>query len=154
MLEAVNSVVSNAPLLKTATDSSRIDKGVSSAPDVKANTSSAPYISPYVYVSGGNAVLQIRDNNTGDVTKQFPHQSQIKYSDPAPAESSISNSASAEAIKSSQATQTASAAPVLITPPVQQTSAPVTPQIAADGYATSSSANSAAASGSEVSILT
>ena len=79
---------------------------------------------------------------------------QIKYSDPAPAESSISNSASAEAIKSSQATQTASAAPVLITPPVQQTSAPVTPQIAADGYATSSSANSAAASGSEVSILT
>ena len=148
MLEAVNSVVSNAPLLKTTTDSGRADKGVSSASDVIQNTSSAPYISPYVYVSRGSAVLQIRDNNTGDVTKQFPHQSQIKYSGTGSQESSISNSVSAIAVKSSQATQTSTAAPA------QQSSVPVTPQIAADGYASSSATSQSKASGSEVSILT
>ena len=142
MLEAVNSVVSNAPLLKTTTDSGRADKGVSSASDVIQNTSSAPYISPYVYVSRGSAVLQIRDNNTGDVTKQFPHQSQIKYSGTGSQESSISNSVSAIAVKSSQATQTSSAAPI------------VAAQIAADGYASSSATSQSKASGSEVSILT
>ena len=74
MLEAVNSVISNAPFLRPNAEqasSARIalDEATVSAPQ-------APYVSPYIHVNNdyNKAVLQIRDSDTGDVLKQFPSE--------------------------------------------------------------------------------
>jgi hypothetical protein len=153
MLEAVNSVVSNAPLLKVNTDNTRIDKGVSTSPEVIQKLSaSAPYISPYVYVTKGEAVLQIRDNNTGDVQRQIPKGVQnfaTAQAATAPkAETQIVSSASAEALTSAAPQQSAPAAPI-------QVNAPVSSQSVATEYAaTAAAVSNTAPSGGEVSVLT
>lgn len=150
MLEAVNSVVSNAPLLKVSTDNTRIDKGAPTAPDTIQNVSSgaAPYISPYVYVSKGEAVLQIRDNNTGDVQRQIPQQAASQPSQPVvTTEAEITSTVSAEAITTSQG---AAPAPVEINVPAAST------QTAAVEYASTAEAvtNTAPSTGGEVSVST
>jgi len=156
MLEAVNSVVSNAPLLKVNTDNTRIDKGVATSPEVVQRLSasaSAPYISPYVYVTKGEAVLQIRDNNTGDVQRQIPKGVQnfaTAQAAAAPkAETQIVSSASSEALTSAAPQpQSAPAAPI-------QVEVPVSTQSAATEYAaTAAAVTNKAPSGGEVSVLT
>lgn len=149
MLEAVNSVVSNAPLLKGTSDNTRIDKGVSTAPDTVQSITAAPYISPYVYVTKGEAILQIRDNNTGDVQRQIPQELVARRSAPAPTEAEITSSVSAAALTSTPA----QAAP---TPQPVQVEAPVSTQSAAVEYAAVSEAvtNVAPSAGNEVSIST
>jgi|TARA_R110002126_G_scaffold13118_3_gene56775 hypothetical protein len=154
MLEAVNSVVSNAPLLKVNTDNTRIDKGVATSPEAIQKLSvSAPYISPYVYVTKGEAVLQIRDNNTGDVQRQIPKGVQnfatAQAATVQKAEAQIVSSASSGALTSAAPQRAASA-----TPPQVQT--PVTSQSAATEYAATAAAvtNTAPPSGGEVSVLT
>lgn len=83
MIEAVNSVISNAQLARVSTD--QIATADSFAADVNAVESVArapvaPYISPYIAVDArfDTAVLQIRDSDTGDVLNQFPSESRLR----------------------------------------------------------------------------
>lgn len=80
MIEAVNSVISNAQALKISSaqvDSARttqvVTESVSEAPQ-------APYISPFIAVPDGQskAVIQIRDSDTGDVLKQYPSEARLE----------------------------------------------------------------------------
>ena len=81
MIEAVNSVVSNAPLLR-----GNAEQSAASVPanptrvQEAANLPQAPYISPYIYmdVNLNKAVLQIRDSDTGDVLRQFPSENALR----------------------------------------------------------------------------
>ncbi len=155
MLEAVNSVVSNAPLLKVNTDNTRIDKGVATSPEVVQRLSasaSAPYISPYVYVTKGEAVLQIRDNSTGDVQRQIPKGVQnfatAQAATTQKAETQIVSSASSEALSSAAPQQSAPAAPIQIETPVSTQSA------ATEYAATAAAVTNTVPSGGEVSVLT
>lgn len=77
MIEAVNSVVSNAPLIRVAAEqvaASRSFAGDAIAVESVARGPVAPYISPYISVDPllDAAVLQLRDSDTGDVVEQFP----------------------------------------------------------------------------------
>lgn len=83
MIEAVNSVISNAQLARVSTD--QIATLNSFAADVNAVESVArapvaPYVSPYISVDTrfDTAVLQIRDSDTGDVLTQFPSESRLR----------------------------------------------------------------------------
>ncbi len=80
MLEAVNSTISNAPLIKAA------------SPQVQKPAPSNFSRSDYINVTGANynsrvvsldeatrrAIIQIRDSNTGKSLKQFPTEGQIR----------------------------------------------------------------------------
>lgn len=149
MLEAVNSVVSNAPLLKGSSDNTRIDKAINVAPETVRSITSAPYISPYVYVTKGEPILQIRDNSTGDVQRQIPPEIRSRSNAPAPVETEITSSVSEAALTS--APQQSSAPEVSV-----QVEVPVTTQAAAVEYAAVSEAvtNPAPSTGNEVSIST
>jgi len=79
MIEAVNSVISNAQVTRGATSELNAVRSVevnsAPAPDaVKAPV--APFVSPYISVdlSYDKAVIQIRDSDTGDVVNQFPSE--------------------------------------------------------------------------------
>ncbi len=79
MIEAVNSVISAAPLLRGNTG--QLDAARSSAQTVSrvAEGPKAPFISPYIHVdTNSNAVIQIRDSETGDVVQQFPSESTLQ----------------------------------------------------------------------------
>lgn len=83
MIEAVNSVVSNAPLIRVAADqvaASRSFAGDAAAVESVARGPVAPYISPYISVDPflDAAVLQLRDSDTGDVIEQFPSDQAIE----------------------------------------------------------------------------
>lgn len=78
MIEAVNSVVANASLLRTQSEQGSEQR---SEPVVSIETSGnelpqAPFVSPYISVNTqyNTAVLQIRDSDTGDVVNQFPSE--------------------------------------------------------------------------------
>ncbi len=83
MIEAVNSVLSNAPLVRGAVEQVNASRVAQPAADVSPKVDSAPpvilapYVSPYIEVntSYNKAVLQIRDSDTGDVIRQFPSES-------------------------------------------------------------------------------
>lgn len=80
MLEAVNSVLQSAPLVRAnAEQASSADSFVAN-PDRIQKAAVAPYISPYIHmdVNYNKAVLQIRDSETGDVLNQFPNQSRLE----------------------------------------------------------------------------
>lgn len=82
MIEAVNSVLSNAQVLRGSTE------GIDSARSFAANpervqeisTPQAPFISPFISVDVNfdTAVLQIRDSDTGDVVQQFPSEARLE----------------------------------------------------------------------------
>jgi hypothetical protein len=76
MFEAVNSVLSNAPLVRGAIEQSSVAKPVSFDVGTGPTAPSAPYISPYISIdlNFDKAVLQIRDSDTGDVLTQFPSE--------------------------------------------------------------------------------
>lgn len=83
MIEAVNSVVSNAPLIRVAADqvaASRSFAGDAAAVESVARGPVAPYISPYISVDPlfDAAVLQLRDSDTGDVVEQFPSDEALR----------------------------------------------------------------------------
>lgn len=78
MIEAVNSVLANASLVRGTTN--QID--ASRAPDIDTEAPSAPqapFISPFISIDAGSntAVIQIRDSETGDVLRQFPSETTI-----------------------------------------------------------------------------
>lgn len=79
MIEAVNSVVSNAQLARVSADQvATLNSFAADQPVVEtvARAPVAPYISPYVSVDTrfDTAVIQIRDSDTGDVLTQFPSE--------------------------------------------------------------------------------
>lgn len=83
MIEAVNSVISNAQLARFSAD--QVATLSSFAADTQAVESVArgpvaPYISPYISVDTrfDTAVLQIRDSDTGDILTQFPSEATLE----------------------------------------------------------------------------
>lgn len=73
MIEAVNAVIANAPLLRGNAEQVAVANAADQIETV-STAPQAPYISPYIYmdVNLDKAVLQIRDSETGDVLSQFP----------------------------------------------------------------------------------
>lgn len=83
MIEAVNSVISSAPVARIANDqvsSLRSFAADSAAIESVARAPLAPYISPYISVDVNfdAAVLQLRDADTGDVINQFPSEQTLQ----------------------------------------------------------------------------
>ncbi len=81
MLEAVNSVLSNAPLTKAVVQQQSVATSFSANPArIQEASLQAPYISLYIKVDTNfdRAVLQIRDSDTGDVVRQIPTESQLE----------------------------------------------------------------------------
>ena len=82
MIEAVNSVLTNAQLLRgNAEQASAAAQPAVATPEPSESISvpQAPFVSPYIAVDVNfdTAVLQIRDSETGDVVTQFPSESRL-----------------------------------------------------------------------------
>jgi len=80
MIEAVNSVLSNAPYTKAAVEQQSVSQAYAANPDKVQQAPQAPFISPYVHmdVNFDKAVLLLRDAQTGDVVRQIPTESQLE----------------------------------------------------------------------------
>ncbi len=81
MIEAVNSVLSNAPYTKAVVQQqSAVNSFAANPARVQQASMQAPYISLYIKVDTNfdKAVLQIRDSDTGDVVRQIPTESQLE----------------------------------------------------------------------------
>lgn len=86
MIEAVNSAVANAALVRGTTDQAAQARPATaiSVPSADAGGGRqvvlAPYVSPFVYVDAqfNKAVLQIRDSDTGEVQRQFPSEQTLQ----------------------------------------------------------------------------
>lgn len=113
MIEAVNSVVSNAPLLRSGSE--QLDASRTNVAAIQAQASlsevreapqapQAPYISPYIEVDVqfDTAVLQIRDSDTGDVLRQFPSESRLESIRKQRAEEAISRTESRQSAPQTQ----------------------------------------------------
>lgn len=80
-IEAVNSVLSNAPYTRAAVQQQSVAASYAANPArVQEANLQAPYISLYIKVDTNfdKAVLQIRDTDTGDVVRQIPTESQLE----------------------------------------------------------------------------
>lgn len=81
MLEAVNSVLSNAQYTRAAAEQQSVLNSFAANPDrVQQAPTVAPYLSLYIKVDNNfdRAILQIRDNQSGDVLRQIPTESQLE----------------------------------------------------------------------------
>lgn len=81
MLEAVNSVLSNASYTRVATEAQSVVNSYAANPErVQQVSQAAPYLSLYIKVDVNfdKAVLQMRDTDTGDVLRQIPSESQLE----------------------------------------------------------------------------
>lgn len=87
MIEAVNSVVSNASALRGAADQVSAQRALAANParvqevaQPSPELPQVPYISPYISIDTNynKAVLQIRDSDTGDVVRQFPSEESLE----------------------------------------------------------------------------
>lgn len=81
MIEAVNSVLSNAPFTKAVVEQQSVVTSFAANPErVQQAPAQAPYISLYIKVDTNfdKAILQIRDGDTGDVVRQIPTESQLE----------------------------------------------------------------------------
>mgnify|MGYP000642751820 CR=1 FL=1 len=82
MIEAVNSVLSNAQFLRESAGKADAARSLAANPERTQEIAApkAPYISPYISVDVNfdTAVLQIRDSNTGDVVNQYPSESRLQ----------------------------------------------------------------------------
>lgn len=80
MIEAVNSVISNAVLARGSAEQQSVVRSFAANPERVQEVAQAPYVSPYISmnIDHNKAVLQIRDSDTGDVIRQFPTESQME----------------------------------------------------------------------------
>ncbi len=81
MIEAVNSVLSNASYTKAVVDQQSVAGSFAANPDLVQTASvQAPYISLYIKVdvTYDKALLQLRDPDTGDVVQQIPSETQLE----------------------------------------------------------------------------
>ncbi len=76
MFEAVNSVLSNAPLVRGAAEQQSSARSLAANPSQVQVVAQAPYISPYIKVDieYDKAVILIRDADTGDTVRQIPSE--------------------------------------------------------------------------------
>lgn len=83
MIEAVNSVLANASLLRASAgqgeselSAERVAIQSAELSEASVEAPQAPFVSPYIEVdvNFNTAVLQIRDSDTGDVLRQFPSE--------------------------------------------------------------------------------
>jgi hypothetical protein len=81
MLEAVNSVLQTAPLVKANAEQVSTVESFAANPDRIQKAPQVPYLSPYFAVdSDAHVVLQIRDSRTGKVLETYPsnHEEQTR----------------------------------------------------------------------------
>lgn len=81
MLEAVNSVLSNVQYTRAAAEQQSVVNSYAANPErVQQASTQAPYLSLYIKVDTNfdKAILQIRDNESGDVLRQIPTESQLE----------------------------------------------------------------------------
>lgn len=80
MLEAVNSVLQTAPLLRPQAEQvSVVDSYAANPERVQRVLPQAPYVSPYIYFDANynKAIIQLRNGDTGDVEGQFPSEASL-----------------------------------------------------------------------------
>ncbi len=82
MIEAVNSTIANAALVRNVAEQATAARLQSPPPAEERREIAlpqAPYVSPYIKVDTefDTAVLQIRDSATGDVIDQFPRETTL-----------------------------------------------------------------------------
>ena len=128
MIEAVNSTVSNATLVRGVAEQQSVARSFAANPERIQEIPKAPFISPYIRVDTNfdKAVLLIRDSDTGDVIRQFPSESQLEAYRRAQA---ASQRTQAQVARTEQLTQSA---PAPVTIEVERTAAPVVPQVSAE----------------------
>lgn len=81
MLEAVNSVLSNAQYTRAVVEQQSVSNSYAANPErIQQASTQAPYLSLYIKVDTNfdKAILQIRDNESGDVLRQIPTESQLE----------------------------------------------------------------------------
>lgn len=79
MLEAVNSVLQTAPVIRGNAEQVSTAASFAANPDRVQKVPQAPYISPYIHMDVDlGAVLQLRDSETGDVLRQIPSEATIE----------------------------------------------------------------------------
>jgi hypothetical protein len=79
MIEAVNSVLSSAPLLRQSAEQQSAARSNIAAPESVQAVVQAPYISPFVSVDVNfdTAVILLRDSETGDTVQQIPSEGRL-----------------------------------------------------------------------------
>ncbi len=80
MIEAVNSVLSNASSTRAAVEQQTTTRSLAANPDRSQEVARTPFVSPYISLdrTSNRAVLQIRDSDTGDVLRQYPTETQLR----------------------------------------------------------------------------
>ncbi|PJB69586.1 MAG: hypothetical protein CO093_10180 [Alphaproteobacteria bacterium CG_4_9_14_3_um_filter_47_13] len=81
MLEAVNSVLQNAPFVRGNTEHLSTADSFAANPDrIQRVAPKAPFVSPFIVVdiNYDKAVIQLRNGDTGDVENQFPSEASLQ----------------------------------------------------------------------------
>jgi hypothetical protein len=127
MIEAVNSVLSNAPYTKAVVEQQSVARSFAANPSrVQEASIQAPYLSLYIKVDTNfdKAILQIRDNENGDVLRQIPTESQLE----AYRRAQTSNSVRPATVEpEANVEQYEESADVEVTPQASYSAAPSTP---------------------------
>lgn len=85
MIEAVNSAIAAASVIKSLPDQGSVASSISNGANqeigavTSGNSPKTPFISPVVFVNTdyNKAVLQLRDSETGDVVTQIPTDNRL-----------------------------------------------------------------------------
>jgi uncharacterized FlaG/YvyC family protein len=135
MIEAVNSVISNAVLARGSAEQQSVVRSFAANPERVQEVAQAPYVSPYISmnIDHNKAVLQIRDSDTGDVIRQFPTESQMEAYRKAQAaqaarDSQIEAASAAQGRSAPIAADTGASRPAAPTPSEIATAAPAQQQ--------------------------
>lgn len=131
MLEAVNSVLQSAPVIRASAEQVSTVDSYAANPDRVQKVPQAPYISPYIYmdVNLNQAVLQIRDSETGDVVRQIPSETSIQNRQRFQEQISIQQDVARRAAQTSaDSTAVIASQAATVQPQVQQTQAQPAPQ--------------------------
>ena len=80
MLEAVNSSVSNAQLIRGNAEQTSSTRSLAANPSKIQEVAQAPFISPYVHYDSNykTAVLALRDRDTGDFLTTIPSDAKLE----------------------------------------------------------------------------
>ncbi len=148
MIEAVNSVLSNAVLARGSAEQQSVARSFAANPERVQEVAQAPYVSPYISMNldYNKAVLQIRDGDTGDVVRQFPSESQLEAY--RKAQAAAQNSEALARVRDSMSGGAQPAAPA----PVKTEAAPSPTVITSNGPAQEQSAPAPSAPATPVSV--
>jgi uncharacterized FlaG/YvyC family protein len=80
MIEAVNSVLQSAPVIRGNAEKTSTSDSFAANPQSVQKVAQAPYVSPYITVDvhTNTTVLQIRDSATGKVVDQIPSKTNLE----------------------------------------------------------------------------